>query len=36
MVGVMGGVSGTSDFIQVTQIGSDGVITNATKQGWVI
>ncbi|OOQ83646.1 putative mfs monosaccharide protein [Penicillium brasilianum] len=34
--GVMGGVSGTSDFIQVTQIGSDGVITNATKQGGIV
>ncbi|GJN70047.1 hypothetical protein PLICBS_004099 [Purpureocillium lilacinum] len=36
MVGVMGGVSGTSDFIEVTQIGSDGVITNATKQGGLV
>lgn len=35
-IGVMGGVSGVPGFIRVTQIGSDGVITNATKQGRVI
>ncbi|OKP09594.1 Sugar transporter STL1 [Penicillium subrubescens] len=34
--GVMGGVSGTSDFIRVAQIGSGGVITNATKQGGIV
>jgi hypothetical protein len=31
--GVMGSVSGTADFIRVTDIGVDGIITNTTKQG---
>lgn len=31
--GVFGTVSGTPGFIQMANIGSDGVVTNTTKQG---
>jgi MFS family permease len=34
--GVMGGISGTPDFIRVMKIGADGVVTNSTKQGGLV
>jgi len=34
--GVMGGISGTPDFIRVMGIGADGVVTNSTKQGGLV